>query len=129
MGALPQNVRAAPGLPPAPRVARVGQPTVSAQTPFAKSSEMTLPRPNPAVLVQELPEGAILLNPEQEIYFGLNEVGAQIWQLLPPACDELAEVCATIARRYPDVEASVIESDVQELLAELVEQGLAMPQP
>lgn len=87
-----------------------------------------LPKPNPAVLFQELPDGAILLNPEQEIYFGLNVVGVQIWQLLPPVCSELAEVCDAVRRQYPDVDAEMIVNDVQELLEALSEQGLVVAQ-
>jgi hypothetical protein len=87
-----------------------------------------LPKPNPAVLFQELPDGAILLNPEQEIYFGLNVVGVQIWQLLPPVCSELAELCVAVGRCYPDVEARVVEGDVQELLDALSAEGLVVQQ-
>ena len=87
-----------------------------------------LPKPNPAVLFQELPDGAILLNTEQEIYFGLNQVGVQVWQLLPPVCSELAEVCEEVSRRYPDVHSQTVAGDVQELLEALTEQGLVVPQ-
>lgn len=86
-----------------------------------------LPRPHPAVLFQSVPEGAILLHTEQEIYFGLNPVGVEVWQLLPPACREVDEVCEALARRYPDVSADVIREDVTELLGELASQGLVLP--
>lgn len=86
-----------------------------------------LPRPNPAVLFQPLSDGAILLNPEQEVYFGLNTVGVQVWQLLPPVCSDLAEVCAALGRHYPEVEATVLEADVGELLSALAEEGLLVP--
>lgn len=69
----------------------------------------------------------MLLNPEQEIYFGLNAVGAQIWQLLPPQCTELEEVCADLGSRYPDVDVQVLRGDVEELLASLVAEGLLLP--
>lgn len=85
-----------------------------------------LPHPNPAVLFQPVAEGAILLHTEQEIYFGLNEVGAQIWQMLPPSCRDISEVFAELVRRYPDAEPGMIETDVNGLLAELTEQGLVV---
>lgn len=83
-----------------------------------------LPRPHPAVLFQPVDDGAILLHTEQEIYFGLNGVGAQIWGLLPPACRELDEVCARLQDRYPDVPPEELRGDVMELLDTLTTEGL-----
>src|SRR5690606_38054717 len=90
------------------------------------TNQAMLPHPNPAVLFQPVAEGAILLHTEQEIYFGLNEVGAQIWQMLPPSCGDISEVSAELCRRYPDVEPSLIETDVSTLISELAEQGLVV---
>lgn len=69
----------------------------------------------------------MLLNPEQEIYFGLNSVGAQIWQLLPPRFTELDEVCADLGARYPEVDRAELRGDVEELLALLLAEGLLLP--
>ena len=44
-----------------------------------------LPTPLPTVIFQRIDDGAVLFAPATEVYFGLNEVGAKIWQLLPPA--------------------------------------------
>lgn len=85
-----------------------------------------LPRPHPAVLFQPVPEGAILLHTEQEVYFGLNPVGVQVWELLPPTCRDLDEVCETLGRRYPDVPAEELRRDVSELLDTLATHGLVL---
>ena len=55
-----------------------------------------LPRPHPAVMFREVSDGAVLLQMEDEIYFGLNSVGARIWQLLPPASTDLDDLCAQL---------------------------------
>jgi hypothetical protein len=86
-----------------------------------------LPAANPTVIFKELADGAVLFAPSVEIYFGLNEVGARVWQLLPPGCESLDELCAKLGSHYPDVSAATIRSDVMELLDQLVEQGLAVP--
>lgn len=83
-----------------------------------------LPRPNPAVLFQLMPDGGVLLDPQQEIYFGLSTVGAQIWQLLPPVKDNLAEVCGALRQLYPETDPRVLESDLYEFLEALSAQGL-----
>jgi hypothetical protein len=91
--------------------------------PFARE----LPVANAAVIFRELPDGAVLLATETEIYFGLNEVGTRIWQLLPPASASFDELCARLAREYPDAPLETIRVDVAELLDALLEQGLAVP--
>lgn len=86
-----------------------------------------LPKPHPAVLFQPVPDGAILLHTEQEIYFGLNSVGVEIWQLLPPECAHVDEACEKLSSRYPDVPREELRADVVELLDGLTEQGLVVP--
>ncbi len=85
-----------------------------------------LPRPNPAVLFQPLPEGAVLLDSAQETYFGLNQVGAQVWELLPPACTTMDQVCASLSEKYPGVDMNDLQADVTELLDLLAQQGLVV---
>ena len=84
-----------------------------------------LPVPNPTVIFKALADGAVLFAPNVEIYFGLNEVGARVWELLPAANGSLDALCASVGALYPDAPAATIRQDVQELLDELVTQGLA----
>jgi len=86
-----------------------------------------LPKPNPAVLFQAVPDGAILLHTEQEIYFGLNSVGVEIWHLLPPVCMHMDDACEQLAARYPDVPRETLRADIEDLLGGLAEQGLVIP--
>ena len=84
-----------------------------------------LPVASPSVIFRELPDGAVLLSTETEIYFGLNEVGTRIWQLLPPNSSSFAELCGRLASEYPDAPLETIRTDVAELLDALLEQQLA----
>ncbi|HEU5208099.1 MAG TPA: PqqD family protein [Longimicrobiales bacterium] len=86
-----------------------------------------LPRPHPAVLFEPVPGGAILLHTENEIYFELNAVGVEVWELLPPACTRIDEACDRLASRYPDVPAESLRADVVELLDGLSTEGLVIP--
>lgn len=86
-----------------------------------------LPTANPSVIFKTLPDGAVLFSPHEEIYFGLNEVGAQVWQLLPSANGSVDALCRAIGARYPEVDATTIRQDVTELLDDLVREGLAVP--
>ena len=85
-----------------------------------------LPRANPRVLFQRLPDGAVLLDTASEVYFGLNPVGARVWELLPPASRTLDDLCAALADEYPDAPAAVLRDDVAELLSQLAEHGLVL---
>jgi hypothetical protein len=85
---------------------------------------LILPRPHPAVMFREVSDGAVLLQMEDEIYFGLNSVGARIWQLLPPACTNLEDLCARLGEVFPDVPVEQIQEDVTELLGQLRENKL-----
>ena len=58
-------------------------------------------------------------------YFGLDPVGARIWQLLAEG-KALAEVCDAIVDEY-DVSREEAERDLLALVAELMAQGLVVP--
>jgi len=74
------------------------------------------------VLSQEVNGETVLLDLEGESYFGLNEVGTRIWQLLQSK-PTVAETLNTLSDEY-DVSREQLESDVGELLAKLADAGL-----
>lgn len=85
-----------------------------------------LPAPHPSVICQQMEDGAVLFAPLTEIYFGLNEVGAKVWRLLPPVSHSLDDLCQQLATEYPDVDAHTIRADVVELLDQLATEGLVV---
>lgn len=88
-----------------------------------------LPQPHPSVIFQRLAEGAVLFAPSAEIYFGLNEVGARVWELLPPTSASIDDLCARLGAEHPDVTPETLRQDVTELLAQLISEGLALVPP
>jgi hypothetical protein len=80
------------------------------------------------VLFQRLPDGAVLFDAATEVYFGLDPVGARVWELLAgEAGGSLEELCAALVREYPDADPDVVRADVGELLGELARHGLVLP--
>ncbi len=75
------------------------------------------------VIFQRVSDGAVLLSTDGEIYYGLNELGAEIWEGLTRRRDVDA-ICDELRDRYPGVGADRIRSDVTELLEELAGEGL-----
>jgi hypothetical protein len=74
------------------------------------------------VLSQEVNGETVLLDLEGESYFGLNEVGARIWQLIQSE-QTVAETLDTLSDEY-DVSRGQLEQDVGELLDKLAGAGL-----
>ena len=74
------------------------------------------------VLSQEVDGETVLLDLESESYFGLDEVGTRIWQLLNETSN-LQAVFDTLLGEY-DVDEKQLEKDLQDHIAHLVEEGL-----
>ena len=65
---------------------------------------------------------AAILNLNNGVYYGLDAVGARVWQLIQ-APVRVTEVRDALLERY-EVEAERCEQDLLELLSEMAEQGL-----
>jgi hypothetical protein len=74
------------------------------------------------VLAQELAGETVLLDLASESYFGLDQVGTRVWQLLQTGASQ-AELMDQLLDEY-DVEREILEQDVTELLERLTEAGL-----
>ena len=90
-----------------------------------RNSDFNLPVPSPSVVFKQFEDGGVLLSTRDEVYFGVNAVGARIWSLLPPAAETFEEMCAILAREYKDVSIERLQHDVKSFLDHLVATGLA----
>ena len=78
-----------------------------------------LPGHRPGIIFRPVTDGGVLLSTEDEVYFGLNSVGARIWELLP-SHETLDELSTTLQSIYPAVDPATIRSDAEELLSQLM---------
>ncbi len=74
------------------------------------------------VLAQEVDGETVLLDLQSESYFGLDEVGTRIWQLLQEH-NELQKVFDIMLEEY-DVDAKQLEKDLNGLLDKLLNEEL-----
>lgn len=74
-------------------------------------------RPRKDVLFRDLGGEAVLLDPEAGTYFGLNEVGTEIWSLLAGGIP-LGEAHASLVRTY-DAPADQVWEDLIALVRDL----------
>ena len=91
--------------------------------------ESALPTRNPEVVFKALDEGAVLLSTVEEVYYGLNQIGARIWALLPPATSTFGELCAILAGEHPDVDPEQLRRDAQLFLDDIVTNHLVTHEP
>lgn len=71
---------------------------------------------------QEVSGETVLLDLQSESYFGLDEVGTRVWQLLQEK-DDLQGVYDVMLAEY-DVEPDQLKDDLEELLGKLSDSGL-----
>lgn len=76
----------------------------------------------PDVMSQEVSGETVLLNLKSETYFGLDELGTRIWQLLLDHQGTLS-IVDTLLKEY-DVNRKTLETDVTRLLDDLLAAGL-----
>ena len=76
----------------------------------------------PEVHSQEVGGETVLLDLQSESYFGLDEVGTRVWQLLQDSRD-MEFIFKTILNEY-DVEEEQLRKDLEDLVEKLVDAGL-----
>jgi hypothetical protein len=81
----------------------------------------------PHVLVRFLDKESVLLNLETERYFGLDETGTRMWQLVT-AAPNIDAAYQELQNEF-DVESEQLRLHLTELLGRLVDNGLLQIQP
>ena len=76
----------------------------------------------PDVLSQEVSGETVLLDLNNEKYFGLNEVGTRIWQLLQKE-NNLEKIYEILLDEY-EVDAKQLRKDFDDIINQLMESGL-----
>jgi len=75
-----------------------------------------------AVLEAEVGDEVVALHAEKGFCYGLNKIGSRIWRLTA-APVRVGDICSHLQQEY-DVQASVCQADVLELLEGLQAEGL-----
>jgi hypothetical protein len=85
------------------------------------SDKLTIPT---EVMARQVGNETVVLNLASGMYFGLDPVGARMWELLGES-RTLAEVCVQVASEY-EVKAEELEQDVLDLTGQLLAHGLVL---
>jgi hypothetical protein len=81
-----------------------------------------LVRARDSVLVRRVGDESVLLNLDSEIYFGLDAVGTEIWEVLGSGCT-IAQAQQVLLRKF-EIDAATLRADIERLLEELSQHGL-----
>lgn len=73
-------------------------------------------------LSQEVNGETVILDLKSESYFGLDEVGTRVWQLLQEH-EDVQKVFDAMLEEF-DVDANTLASDIKNLINDLIEKGL-----
>lgn len=74
------------------------------------------------VLVRQLDDEIVILDLASETYFGLDEIGTEMWNQLI-AAESVEHAYRSLLELY-DVEPEVLRADMQDLLQQLIEKRL-----
>ena len=74
------------------------------------------------VLFREVGDEAALVNLNESMYFGLDDVGTSMWKALTTS-SSIQEACDALLEEY-EVEPAVLQTELNRLLEELMEHGL-----
>jgi hypothetical protein len=88
---------------------------------------MTRLRIHPSALTRELEAESVILHLDSGAYYGLNQVGTRVWQLLSEHGD-VDLVKAAILSEY-DVDPAQLTSDLHDLVAALLDKHLLTEEP
>ncbi len=69
-----------------------------------------------------IPGETVILDPAKGVYFGLDGVGARVWELLANPI-RFGDLIDTLESEY-EVDRATLESDIRALLADLTDAGL-----
>lgn len=79
------------------------------------------------VVFRDLAGEAVILNLSSGVYFGLDEVGTRMWQLLSEHGDD-TKALALLLDEY-EVDAAQLRQDFDQLIGQLRAKGLILVEP
>jgi hypothetical protein len=70
-----------------------------------------------------LGDEVVILNHKDGVYYGLEEVGMLVWEQLQATPQTIDELVEKVCERY-EIEPSICQTDIQNLLADLIKEKL-----
>lgn len=78
---------------------------------------------SPDVLIRQVDGESVLLNLQNERYYGLDDIGTHMWEVLTQTDGTIQDAYEALLAEY-DVDAQRLREDLAALLEKLTSQGL-----
>jgi Coenzyme PQQ synthesis protein D (PqqD) len=88
----------------------------------AAIADATVISRSPSVLTAEVDSEVVMMSIEQGRYYGLDDIGSDIWRRIEPPCSFAALIDGLVADY--DADRATIAADVQIMLGRMVEQDV-----
>jgi hypothetical protein len=98
------------------------QTETTAESGDAILTDATMISRSPSVLTAEVDGEVVMMSIEQGRYFGLDDIGSDIWKRLEPPCS-FAELVDRLVADY-EADRATIAADVRVLLGNMVKQDV-----
>ena len=89
---------------------------------LAVIADATVISRSPSVLTAEVDGEVVMMSIEQGRYFGLDNIGSDIWKRIDPPCS-FGDLVDGLAADY-NADRAIIASDVRQLLDEMLKQNV-----
>jgi hypothetical protein len=91
-----------------------------------ENEKINLYTKNRAIVERKIDKAQLLVNPQTESIFHLNQMGSAIWRLLehPTTVDEIIN---TVIVAFPESAEDLVKSDVQRIFRQFVKKNLILP--
>lgn len=96
--------------------------TSSMQSTVQKETVLTR---NPAIFASKVDSDLVMMDENQGVYFSLNTVGGNIWELLEKP-RSYSELLSELAKRY-EISLEKTDHDVKPFIESLIQHGLVKP--
>jgi hypothetical protein len=103
-------------------IRRTVQTDIIKGAPMAITLDSTLSRNNDILYASVHTDEAVMLNIAAAKYYGLNSVGARVWELLEHPMT-LTQLCAQICEEF-EVDMQTCQAEVQKFANEIVDNGI-----
>jgi hypothetical protein len=98
------------------------QTEMTAESGDAILTDATMISRSPSVLTAEVDGEVVMMSIEQGRYFGLDDIGSDIWKRLEPPCS-FADLIERLAADY-EADRATIAADVRAMLASMAKQDV-----
>lgn len=80
---------------------------------------------NPHVVYTQIDSDLVMLDPKDQLFYGVNSIGAELWSLLEKRSLSVTEICSHVEMHY-DVPETQYVGDVLSFIESMVKQNMLL---